>query len=173
MQPLAEIHRSERINIQGRTIHRHAVRAVILRGQELLTIYSTNVGDYKFPGGGVDQVETHEQALIREVKEECGMSLAEVGKEICRVIEYDVPVEKDYDVFKMTSYYYRCEVQEAIGQQKLDDYERDLGYVPVWIDLDRVIEINNSLRDSPEPPEWLRREILVLEYIKRIVVQSS
>ena len=30
-----------------------AVRAVILRGLELLMVYSSNVGDYKFPGGGV------------------------------------------------------------------------------------------------------------------------
>lgn len=78
MQLLAEIHRSNGVNIHGRTIHRHAVRAVIFRGQELLMIHSTKVGDYKFPGGGVDRDETHEQALIREVKEECGMSLLHI-----------------------------------------------------------------------------------------------
>jgi 8-oxo-dGTP pyrophosphatase MutT (NUDIX family) len=105
MQLLGEIHHSKGVNIHGRTIHRHAVRAVILRGQELLMIYSTKVGDYKFPGGGVNDGETHQQALIREVKEECGMSLLPVGNEICRVVEYDLPVEQAYDVFKMSSYY--------------------------------------------------------------------
>jgi 8-oxo-dGTP pyrophosphatase MutT (NUDIX family) len=167
MQLLAEIHRSSGVNIHGRTIHRHAVRAVILRGQELLMIYSANVGDYKFPGGGVDKGETHEQALVREVREECGMSLLHVGNELCRVVEYDLPMEQEYDVFKMTSYYYQCEVQDGFGVQKLDDYERDLGYVPAWIDLDRAIEINKSLLDISKPPEWQEREVLVLEYLKQ------
>jgi 8-oxo-dGTP pyrophosphatase MutT (NUDIX family) len=167
MQPLAEIYRSDGIKLHGRTIHRHAVRAVILRGQELLMIYSANVGDYKFPGGGVDKGETHEQALVREVREECGMSLFHVGNELCRVVEYALPMEQEYDVFKMTSYYYQCEVQDGFGVQKLDDYERDLGYVPAWINLDRAIEINKSLLDISKPPEWQEREVLVLEYVKQ------
>jgi ADP-ribose pyrophosphatase YjhB (NUDIX family) len=88
MQILAEIHHAEGINIQGKTVHRNAVRAVILRGQELLMVYSANVGDYKFPGGGVHKGESYAQALHREVQEECGMSLLQVGDEICRVVEY-------------------------------------------------------------------------------------
>ncbi len=165
MQPLAEIHRSEGVNIHGRTIHRHAVRAVILRGQELLMIYSANVGDYKFPGGGVDEGETHTQALIREVKEECGMSLLSVGSEICRVVEYDLPMEQDYDAFKMTSYYYLCEVQDGFGPQKLDDYEANLGFIPAWINLDRATACNQVLLSVPHPPRWLDREVLVLDYL--------
>jgi 8-oxo-dGTP diphosphatase len=172
MQLLAEIHRSEGVNLHGRTIHRHAVRAVILRGQKLLMIHSTKVGDYKFPGGGVDQGESHEQALIREVGEECGMSLLYVGDEICRVIEYDMPMEQEYDAFKMTSYYYGCEVLDGFGLQKLDEYERDLGFVPAWINLDRAIEINKSLLDTSKPPEWLGREVLVLNYLRQKYTNS-
>ena len=167
MRPLAEIHRSEGVSVHGSTIHRHAVRAVMLRGQALLMIYASRVGDYKFPGGGVDQGESHEQALIREVKEECGMSLLQVGREICRVVEYDLPIEHEYNVFKMTSYYYQCEVQDSFGSQKLDDYEVDLGFEPVWIDLDLVMEFNKVLLNTSHPPRWLDREVLVLEYLKR------
>ncbi len=75
MNILAEIHRAEGINIHGKTIHRSAVRAVICRGRELLMVYSANVGDYKFPGGGVDSGESHAQALAREVLEECARPL--------------------------------------------------------------------------------------------------
>lgn len=129
-------------------------------------IFSANVGDYKFPGGGVDKDETHEQALIREVQEECGMSLLKMGKEICRVVEYDLPMEQEYDVFKMTSYYYDCEVQDGFGSQKLEDYELNLGFEPVWIHLDRAMELNKALLNVPHPPKWLDREVLVLEYLK-------
>ena len=171
MQLLAEIHRAEGINIHGRALYREAVRAIIFRGRELLMVYSSNVGDYKFPGGGVDQDESHEQALAREIDEECGMSLLEVGREIGSVQEYIAPTKPEYDVFKMTSYYYQCEVQDGSGVQKLDDYEQNLGFVPVWINLDQVIQANKSLLSIPEPPEWLRREIFVLEYLKQNIVK--
>src|SRR5512141_1800557 len=125
MQILTEIYRHAGVNIQGKTSHRTAVRAVILRETDLLMIFSSTVGDYKFPGGGVNEGESHEQALRREIQEECGMSLAEMGPEIGAVIEYDHPSEAGYDVFKMTSHYYRCEVEDGFGEQTLDDYERD------------------------------------------------
>ena len=129
-------------------------------------VYSSKVGDYKFPGGGVDKGESHEQALFREVQEECGLSLAQVREEICRIVEYDSAMEPDYDVFKMTSYYYRCEVQGGFGTQKLDSYEQDLGFEPVWLSLEQALQINTSLLDLPQPPEWLHREILVLEHLR-------
>jgi len=141
------------------------VRGVILRGKDLLMIHSANVGDYKFPGGGLGEGETHAQALAREIREECGMYLAHIGHEIGAVIEYNIPIESDYDVFRMTSHYYRCDVDDGFGVQKLDDYEQALGFRPVWIDVGDAVQINKALLHSDRPPEWLRREIFVLEYV--------
>ena len=170
MEILAEIHRSDGINIRGKTVHRTAVRAVVLNGKNLLMIHSSNVGDYKFPGGGVDEGETHAQALQREVQEECGTSILNVGSEIGAVIEYNIPLESDYDVFKMTSFYYRCNVMDGFGEQKLDGYEQDLGFEPKWIDIDEAIGVNKSLLRSDKHIEWLRREIFVLEYIRKNII---
>jgi 8-oxo-dGTP pyrophosphatase MutT (NUDIX family) len=167
MNILTEIHRSTGVPRQGRTIHRTAVRGVILRGRNLLMIYSSKVGDYKIPGGGVDQDESHAQALCREIQEECGMSATHIGSEIGAVIEYDVPVEKEFDIFKMTSHYYECAVQDGFGIQRLDAYEQDLGFKPVWIDIDDAIQQNKALLESDKVPDWLRREIFVLEYIQQ------
>lgn len=129
-------------------------------------VYSSNVGDYKFPGGGVGQGETHAQALCREVQEESGMTVTRLGSEIGVVIEYNTPIEKDYETFKMTSHYYLCEVQGDFGEQKLDDYERDLGFQPVWIDIDEAIRLNKELLHRNDTVRWLHREIFVLEYIR-------
>jgi 8-oxo-dGTP pyrophosphatase MutT (NUDIX family) len=164
---LTEIHRSAGVNVKGRTIYRTAVRGVILRGRDLLMVHSANVGDYKFPGGGVAEGESHTQALCREVREECGASILHIGSEIGAVIEYNIPIEKDYDAFKMTSHYYRCDVEGEFGAQKLDDYEQELGFKPVWIDIDKAIQLNKALLHSEEIPEWLRREIFILEYIQQ------
>ena len=166
MHILTEIHRQAGINLQGKAIERTAVRAVVRRGRKLLMVYSTNIGDYKFPGGGVDVGETHTQTLYREVQEECGMRLTTVGEEIGAVIEYNFASDEGFDLFKMTSHYYHCDVQDGFGLQKLDSYEQDLGFKPVWIDIDEAIQANRLLLNTPEQPEWLRREIFVLEYLK-------
>jgi 8-oxo-dGTP pyrophosphatase MutT (NUDIX family) len=167
MNILAEIQRAKGIDTKGKTIHRTAVRGVIVRGRDLLMIYSSNVGDYKFPGGGVDEGESHEAALRREVQEECGMSLVRVGDEIGAIVEYNIPIEKDYDVFKMTSHYYHCDAAGSFGVQKLDGYEQELGFKPVWVDIEKAIRFNKSLLRSDRIPEWLRREIFILEYLKQ------
>jgi 8-oxo-dGTP pyrophosphatase MutT (NUDIX family) len=168
MRILAEIHRSEGINIAGKNIYRNAVRGVILRGSDLLMVYSSNVGDYKFPGGGVDEGESHQQTLARELLEECGAALLSIDSALGAVIEYDFADEKEYDVFTMTSYYYLCQIGDGFGQQKLDEYEQELGFMPVWIDIEKAISINRSLLNFGKKPEWLRREIFILEHIKRL-----
>jgi len=169
MKILTEIHRSKEINIHGRTVHRTAVRAVILRERDLLMVLSSAVGDYKFPGGGVEDGESHEQALARELREECGAFLLNVDDELGAVIEYDIPMEAEFDVFKMTSHYYFCQAGDGFGVQNLDDYEKDLGFKPVWINVDDAISTNKSQITSDNIPDWLQREIYVLEYIKSLL----
>jgi 8-oxo-dGTP pyrophosphatase MutT (NUDIX family) len=166
MKIITEIHRAEGIKLNGKTVHRTAVRAVILRGQDLLMVFSSTRGDYKFPGGGVDLGESHEQALARELREECGASLLGMDGELGAVIEYNFAKEKDFDVFKMTSYYYFCRTGDDLGEQNLDDYERVLGFKPVWVNIDDAISTNESLLNSNKVPEWLEREIFMLEYIR-------
>lgn len=167
MNILAEIYRTSGIDIYGKTICRSAVRGVILRDSTLLMIHSSNVGDYKFPGGGVAEGESHFQALQREIAEESGMTLANIEREIGAVVEYNVPLEKEYDVFKMASYYYQGTVENGLGTQKLDDYEQELGFVPVWISIDNALQANKSLLNAGVSIEWLRREIFVLDYLKQ------
>lgn len=167
MDILTEIHRAEGINTGGKTLHRAAARAVVLRGRKALMVYSSAVGDYKFPGGGVDAGETHELALARELMEECGASLIHVEAEIGAIVEYNFPAEREFDVFKMTSRYYLCRVGDGdFAGQTLDDYEEALGFQPVWIDVVEAIEKNKSMLGAPGAPDWLRREIFALEYIR-------
>ena len=101
------------------------------------------------------------------------MAVVSVGIEIGIIIEYDSPMEKDYDVFKMTSHYYQCEVEDGFGPQKLDKYEQELGFKPVWINIDRAIQLNQALLYSDKVLHWLRREIFILEYIQKNLLPKS
>lgn len=166
MKLLMEIIRKQGINLEGKTICREAARGVILKGRSLLMIHSLKDGDFKFPGGGIKTGETHENALVREIKEESGAIVLSIIDELGKVIEFDIPAEKDYDCFKMVSYYYICEVAQNLGEQSLDQYEKDLGFTPEWVDIDEAISTNKKVIDSESFPRWTPRELFVLEYIK-------
>lgn len=176
MELIATIFRRPLINPHGRTIHRQAVRAIILRGQALLMVYSPVNGDYKFPGGGVDGDEDHAAALRREVLEECGARLAKVGAEFGKVIEYDQPIEAGYDVFQMTSCYYLCEVEDELLSQRLDAYEADLQFQPVWVTVVEALRRNQALlqHNCGNIPDWTRREMSVLQQVhNRLLADCS
>ncbi len=166
MKLLKELVLKQGINFDGRTIYREAVRGIIIKDRTLLMIYSSKEGDYKFPGGGVNIGETYETALIREIREECGARVLSINDEFGKVIEFDTPIDEDYDVFKMASFYYICDVDTNFGEQSLDQYEKDLGFEPRWVDIDKAISMNQMLIDSNNFPRWTPRETFVLDYIK-------
>ncbi|MBN2626123.1 MAG: NUDIX domain-containing protein [Spirochaetales bacterium] len=147
-----------------RVLKREAVRAVIFRGSRLLMIYSAVAGDYKFPGGGLEEGETRMDALKREVLEECGARVTTVGRQIGEVVEERPAFDEVFDSFLMTSRYYLCMIEEGdFREQNLDDYERDLEFAPRWITGEEAIRINQEILDRGENvPPWTRRETLFL-----------
>jgi len=158
---------------KGRTfdseIRRIAVRAIIRKGARFLLIHSSAAGDYKFPGGGIEDGETEVEALRREVREECGMLLSGVGEKALRISELRQSKESAATVFKMISDYYFCTIDEADVGQELDPYEKALGFRPVWIELGRALEVDRLLLTSPGRRQtWVEREIWAMEAISRI-----
>ena len=169
MKLLKEIVRKQGINFEGKTIYREAARGIILNGKKLLMIYSSKDGDYKFPGGGVELGETYEETLVREVREESGATVTKILKEFGKVLEYDRPIEQEFEVFKMTSYYYECKIDTLLVEQSLDQYEKDLGFKPIWVDIEDAITNNKSIMNSSQRkiPRWTPRETYILELIKQ------
>lgn len=167
MRLLKEIVRSPGLRLQGKTLYREAVRGIILQQSALLLIHSAQRGDYKFPGGGVEGTEAHAATLKREIQEECGATLTHVGPAFGQVVEYALPQESDYAVFKMASFYYPCAIEPTLGAQRLDPYERDLGFTPVWVAPAVAIAANKMALQTlaRETLRWTERETFVLELI--------
>ena len=170
MRLLKEIYHKPNLPLQGRMVTREAVRAIILKEDKLLMVFSPVNGDYKFPGGGVKKGEEHRVALEREIMEECGTNLTGILREFGCVIEYDLAEEEKFDIFKMTSFYYLCEVEDGFGEQNLDEYEQAYEFLPEWVTLEHAIEVNRALLENPPPniQRWVRRELYVLEELEKL-----
>ncbi|MBA2174852.1 NUDIX domain-containing protein [Halobacillus locisalis] len=154
-------------------IHREAVRAVILSKEKILLVQSSK-RDYKFPGGGIEEKESHSEALLREIKEETGYIHGSVKEKIGIIVERKLDEYEKGKVFQMTSHYYLCELtnQEAVAQQ-LDPYETELAFMPEWVSLEEAIRQNERLIKQGEQNSWLKRETFVLNEINTLVVKCK
>ncbi|MBB6480851.1 NUDIX domain-containing protein [Spirochaeta isovalerica] len=163
-----KLHHQKSLNLQGNSFTREAVRAYIRSGDRVLFIHSPQNGDYKLPGGGIEAGENHEEALRREILEESGYIISDMGPQIALISEFSEAAEPDMDFFRMNSHYYSCEVDTGEQTvQNLDDYEKALEMTPVWIEPAKALELNRSvLKNNPSPPRWTRREILFLESLE-------
>lgn len=158
-------------------IKRNAVRGVIIKGNKILMIHS-NQGDYKLPGGGIEQGETHQEAVKREIEEETGYKCKAVNEMIGKVLERKRDKNDNLKCFEMESFFYCCEVYSKKGIQKLDDYEKDLDFTPIWIDINEAINKNKNLLESKFDIEnnylvWVKRENYVLEQINKLLEEEK
>lgn len=102
--------------------------------------YGDLKGGWEFPGGKVEEGETPEQALVREIKEELD-TLIEVGPFI-DTIEYDYPT------FHLSMDCFYCEVKE--GHLELKEAE-----AAKWLTKDDIDAVN-----------WLPADITLIDKIK-------
>ncbi len=160
---LATLVHDQGIDPGAPAVERRAVRAVVLRDGRVLVL-RTRDGALKFPGGGVEPGESDEQALVREIDEECGLRVTSEPDPLGDVVELATARDDDgCAVFRMTSAYFRCEVAAGSGRQRLSEGEVLLGLRPAWVDLAEAVAGNRAaLADGPR---FVRRELLVLELL--------
>ena len=121
----------------------HVAAAVIHRGDEIF-VTQRGYGEYKdwweFPGGKVENGETPEEALVREIREELDTSI--------EVEEFLTTVEYDYPAFHLTMDCYRCKVRE--GRLTLLEHE-----AARWLPADQLRQV-----------KWLPADVQVVSLIE-------
>jgi len=159
-------------NIEGRIYERIAARGIILRGCEILLLYTKRYNDYSFPGGGVDPEEDLITGLKRELLEETGAQNIQVIKEYGLFDEYRPSHYDDSDLIHMTSYFYICKIDNELGKSNLESYEIANGMSAVWIDINEAIGHNKEVIANKEDSMGLsiERETFVLEMIAKELI---
>lgn len=153
----------------GKKFYRPSVRGIIFdKDGNLAMAYSEKYHYYKFPGGGIEEGETHIEALTREIKEETGLTLMpESVKEFGEVLRIQNKNEAGEDIiFVQYNYYYTCEVEHEVGEQDLDDSEKEAGFALKFVPIDEAIATNSAFRGSSMKQQMVEREKRVLEIIK-------
>jgi len=150
----------------GKMFIRPSSRAIIIKGSKILMVYSKKYNYYKFPGGGINDGETPIDALIRETKEETGLTvLKDSIKEFGYVHRIQKSDQDDYEIFIQDNYYYICDVEETKVKQELDDYEEYEGFTLKEVDYQFAIDVNRYENHGPKDMLVLDREARVLEIL--------
>ena len=160
MRSLFEIDTKD-YDINGTTVSRPSARGIIIKDGKLAMIHSIKYDYYKFPGGGIVKNEQKESALIREVLEETGLDvIPQTIKEYGMVHRIQ---KGDYeDVFIQDNYYYLCDVEDNVHEQKLDDYEKEEKFTLEYVSPKQVIDANKACKNKEADQIMLERECKVI-----------
>lgn len=148
---------------------RVACRAIIIKDNKLAMIKGKKFNELKFPGGGLEQDETHLECLMREVVEETGLIIDVLTQTpfglVTEIRKSTIEVDT---IFQMNSYYYTVSLDDTkLGKTNLDPYEIEHGYELIWVDIHDAITTNKlALSQSIADATWIKRELKVMELLK-------
>lgn len=161
-------------NNQQTMVKRHATRAVVLRGNSVLMLYTKRYHDYTLPGGGIDDGETIEQGLIRELQEETGAKNVRNIRAFGLYEEFRPWNRDGYNVIHMLSYCFTCDIDEALGATRFESHEVNNGMTPMWVDIDDAIKHNlETIANSDKKGLSIERETFLLSLIKEELLMAQ
>ena len=148
------------------TFARDSARSIIIKNGKIAMIHSLKYDYYKFPGGGIEPGESATDALIRETAEEAGLTvIPDSIRDYGCVHRIQKSTMKEDEYFVQDNYYFLCDVEEGIKQQKLDGYESDEHFTLKYVKPETAILSNRTKDHGPKDPVMLEREARVLEIL--------
>ena len=146
---------------------RPSARAIIVEDGKLALIHNGKRNYYMFPGGGIEAGESHEEALIREVREESGLV---VIQESIRGYGSALRLSKsnvfENTIFEQENFYYWCEVQETAEAPEYDVHDIEEQYSLVYLTPEEAVRRNRTNDHADENGGvWIERETRVMELL--------
>ncbi|MDD2786359.1 MAG: NUDIX domain-containing protein [Patescibacteria group bacterium] len=113
-------------------IFRPAAYAIVIHEDKLLMTVVRSTGKYTLPGGGIDIGERMEDALKRELKEECGIEIEIITPAFFKeTFFYYEPLDR---AWQCHSFCFLCKPLSSNLTDELNE-EEDESIQPQWVDL--------------------------------------
>lgn len=153
------------------TVERHAARGIIIKGDEILLLYTQRYHDYSLPGGGIDEGEDEIAGLMRELQEETGAQGVRNVRPFARYDEYRPWYKADADIIHMISYCYVCEIDDELGDTAFESHEVSNGMNPVWMNIHNAIAHNEDvMANNDKKGLSIDRETFLLKVIAQELI---
>lgn len=152
--------------LSSKKFTRTATRAITLKGQNILLLYTKRYDDFSLPGGGINAEENLKECLIRELKEETGARGISDIQPFGLYEEYRPWHKADYDLVHMKSYCYTCVIDEVLDSPSFELHEINNGMSPLWINIHQAIAHNQkTMAESKKKGLSIERETYLLTLI--------
>lgn len=125
----------------------NVVAAIIHKDNKILATkrgYGEFINQWEFPGGKIEENETKEEALIREIKEELNVEI--------EITNFALDLEYQYPTFYLKMSCYDCIIKS--GTPKLLEHNDAR-----WLSKDELDDVN-----------WIPADIAVVDYLKETMV---
>lgn len=145
---------------------RPSARGILIRSGTIALVHSLKYDYYKFPGGGLEPGERPEDALLREVREEAGLSVLPDSVRPYGLVRR-IQRGRGGETFRQDNYYYLCAAADEALDQALDDYEAEERFTLSWVEPETAIAANRrSAKRQDLGGVMLERECRVLELLR-------
>ena len=143
---------------------------LINSNNEIMLGYSHKT--YQFPGGHLEEGETKEEGLLREIKEETGIELKDIVlKPFEKITHYSKNYRETGKNRQNIIYYYiiKTDAKEDMDNTSFDEWEKEGNYVVKTIPLDQVEQVLiDSIKDNPINEVIVEEMLDVLKEYKKI-----
>lgn len=142
---------------------RNCVRGVIFNDKDEIALLYINGTDifgkrdhFELPGGGIEDNESFEEALEREIDEELGYTIKD--------IKFLGIIENEYNLLKRSDkqHFFMANINEKTEQHLLE-YEKELFGNIVFIHKDKIIEMYENYTPQNVGIEIHKRDLIAIK----------
>ena len=146
------------------------VKALLINSKNEITLGYCHK-TYQFPGGHLEENETLEEGLKREVKEETGIDIKNTNLKAFEKITYYSKNYRDTGLNRKNEIYYfsiKTDEKDNMNNANLDVWETEGNYKIEYINLDNVEQVlTKSIPDNPINKIIVEEMLEVLNEYKR------